>query len=198
MNTVIQILYFLINLFGSLYLSAILLRFLLQAARADFYNPISQFLVKITNPVLLPLRRIIPGLWGVDLASLVLAILFHWLVMQILILVTGAGGLIAPHLMIVWALIGITLNIITLYLFAGFVLFITSFLAPYSRHPAIVLVHQLLEPLLAPVRRFIPSAGGLDFSLFFVGIFLVVMRMMVIGIGNGLKVPFSYLIGYTG
>lgn len=198
MNTFIQILFFLINLFGSLYLSAILLRFLLQAARADFYNPISQFLVKITNPVLLPLRRIIPGLWGIDLASLVLAILFHWLVMQILILVTGAGSLIGPHLMIVWALIGIALNIITLYLFAGFVLFITSFLAPYSRHPAIVLVHQLLEPLLAPVRRFIPSVGGLDFSLFFAGIFLVVMRMMVIGIGNSLKVPFSYLIGYTG
>jgi YggT family protein len=198
MNTFIQILYFLINLFGSLYLSAILLRFLLQAARADFYNPISQFLVKITNPVLLPLRRIIPGLWGIDLASLVLAILFHWLVMQILILVTGAGSLIGPHLMIVWALIGIALNIITLYLFAGFVLFITSFLAPYSRHPAIVLVHQLLEPLLAPIRRFIPSVGGLDFSLFFVGIFLVVMRMMVMGIGSSLKVPFSYLIGYTG
>lgn len=198
MDTLIKILYFLINLFGSLYLSAILLRFLLQVARADFYNPISQLLVKITNPVLRPLRKLIPGLWGVDLASLVLALLFHWLVMQILILVTGAGSLMAPHLMIVWALIGITLNIITLYLFAGFVLFITSFVAPYSRHPAIVLIHQLLEPLLAPVRRYIPPAGGLDFSLFFVGIFLVVMRMMVMGIGGSLNVPFNYLIGYTG
>lgn len=198
MNTLIQIVYFLVDLFGSLYLSAILLRFLLQAARADFYNPISQLLVKITNPLLLPLRKIIPGLWGLDLASLVLALLFHWLVMQLLILVDQGGPLVGPHLMIVWALIGIALNMITLYLFAGFILFITSFVAPYSRHPAIVLTHQLLEPLLAPVRRYIPPAGGLDFSLFFVGIFLVVMRMAVIGIGGSLNVPFRYLIGYTG
>lgn len=197
MNTLVQILSFLINLFGSLYLSIILLRFLLQAARADFYNPISQLLVKLTNPLLLPLRRIIPGLWGVDLASLALAILFHWLVMQILVLV-NSGPWIGPHLMIVWALIGITLNIISLYLFAGFILFITSFLAPYSRHPAITLVQQLLEPLMAPVRRFLPPAGGLDFSLFFVGIFLIVMRMVVIGIGENLRVPVGSLIGYTG
>ena len=197
MNTLVQILSFLINLFGSLYLSIILLRFLLQAARADFYNPISQLLVKLTNPLLLPLRRIIPGLWGVDLASLALAILFHWLVMQILVLV-NSGPWIGPPLMIVWALIGITLNIISLYLFAGFILFITSFLAPYSRHPAITLVQQLLEPLMAPVRRFLPPAGGLDFSLFFVGIFLIVMRMVVIGIGENLRVPVGSLIGYTG
>jgi YggT family protein len=197
MNTLIDILLFLINLFGSLYLCAILLRFLLQTARADFYNPISQMLVKATNPLLLPLRRIIPGLWGIDLASLVLAVFFHWLVMQIVILV-ASGPWVPPHLMIVWALIGITLNIITLYLFAGLILFVTSFIAPHSRHPAIILVHQLLEPLMAPVRRFIPPAGGLDFSLFFVGIFLVVMRMLVVGIGNQLRVPFQFLIGYTG
>ncbi|MBC6906039.1 YggT family protein [Saccharophagus sp. K07] len=198
MQTLQQILTFLINLFGSLYLCIILLRFLLQTARADFYNPISQVLVKLTNPVLIPLRRIIPGFWGIDFASLVLAILVHWLVMQILILVAQGGPIVGPHLMLVWALISLSLNIITIYLFAGFILFITSFLAPYSRHPAIVLVHQLLEPLLAPVRRFVPPVGGLDFSLFFVGIFLVVLRMVVIGIGNNLRVPFGYLIGYTG
>lgn len=197
MQTLSEILFFLINLFGSLYLSAIILRFLLQTARADFYNPISQTLVKITNPLLLPLRKVIPGLWGLDLASLVLAIVFHWLVSQLLILV-DKGPLVAPHLMIVWALIGIALNIINLYLFAGFILFITSFLMPYSRHPAIVLTHQLLEPLLAPVRRYIPPTGGLDFSLFFVGVFLVVMRMLVIGISGGLNVPLGYLVGYTG
>lgn len=195
MQTLIDILVFLINVFGSLYLSAILLRFLLQTARADFYNPLSQALVKLTNPLLLPLRRIIPGLWGIDLASLVLALLFHWLAMQLMVLVSG-GPLLPPHLMIVWSLFSISLNIITLYFVAGLVLFITSFLAPHSRHPIIVLVHQLLEPLLAPVRRFIPPAGGLDFSLFFVGIFLAVLRMAMIGMGNSIRVPFGSLIGY--
>lgn len=195
MQTLIDILVFLINVFGSLYLSVILLRFLLQTARADFYNPVSQMLVRLTNPLLLPLRRIIPGLWGIDLASLVLALLFHWVVMQLMVVVSG-GPLVGPHLMIVWSLFSISLNIITLYLVAGFLLFITSFLAPYSRHPVIVLVHQLLEPLLAPVRKFIPPAGGLDFSLFFVGIFLAVLRMAVIGMGNAIRVPFGSLIGY--
>lgn len=195
MQTLIDILVFLINVLGSLYLSVILLRFLLQMARADFYNPVSQMLVKVTNPLLLPLRRIIPGLWGIDLASLVLAILFHWLVMQLAVLVSG-GPFIPPHLMIVWALFSISLNIITLYIVAGFLLFITSFLAPHSRHPVIILVHQLLEPLMAPIRRFIPPAGGLDFSLFFVGIFLMVLRMAMIGMGNSIRVPFGSLIGY--
>lgn len=195
MQTLIDILVFLINVLGSLYLSIILLRFLLQMARADFYNPVSQMLVKVTNPLLRPLRRIIPGFWGIDLASLVLAVLFHWLVMQLAILVSG-GPLFPPHLMIVWALFSISLNIITLYIVAGFLLFITSFLAPHSRHPVIILVHQLLEPLMAPIRRFIPPAGGLDFSLFFVGIFLMVLRMAMIGMGNSIRVPFGSLIGY--
>lgn len=195
MQTLIDILVFLINVFGSLYLSVILLRFLLQMARADFYNPISQTLVKLTNPLLRPLRRIIPGFWGIDLASIVLAILFHWLAMQLMVLVSG-GPMLAPHMMIVWALFSISLNIITLYFVAGFILFITSFVAPYSRHPVIVLVHQLLEPLMAPIRRFIPPAGGLDFSLFFVGIFLMVVRMAMIGMGKSMYVPFGSLIGY--
>lgn len=196
MDTMIEIILFLIRVFGSLYLSVILLRFLLQTARADFYNPISQLLVKLTNPILIPLRRLIPGLFGIDVASLVFAILFHWLVMQIMVLIAGAG-LIPPHYMLGWSVIGITLNVINIYFFAGIVIFITSFIAPHSTHPALMLVRQLLEPLLAPVRRIIPPAGGLDFSLFFVGISLVIMRMIVRGIGATINTPFDYLIGYV-
>ncbi len=196
MSTLIEILVFLIRVFGGLYLSIILLRFLLQSARADFYNPVSQTLVKLTNPLVVPLRRIIPGLWGVDLASVLLAVVFHWLVMQVILFVMGAG-LIPPHLMLAWSLIGVSLNIITLYIFAGFVLFITSFLAPYSRNPVIVLVQQLLEPLLAPIRKFIPPMGGLDFSLFFAGIALYVLRIAVYGIGQNLQTPFNLLVGYA-
>lgn len=196
MDTLVEILTFLIRVFGSLYLSVILLRFMLQTARADFYNPVSQFLVKITNPVLMPLRKIIPGFFGIDLASLVFALLFHWLVMQILLLVVNIG-FVAPHFMIIWALIGIALNMITLYLVAGFVVFIASFLAPYSRHPVLVLIYQLIEPLMAPIRRYIPPVGGLDFSLFFVGIFLIVFRMLVEGIGRSVQTPFGFLIGYA-
>lgn len=196
MNTLIEILIFLIRVFGSLYLSLILLRFLLQTARADFHNPVSQMLVKLTNPLLKPLRRVIPGIAGVDLASLVLAVIFHYLVMQIMLMVAGYG-LISPLRMLAWSLIGVVLNIIMLYLIGSFVVMIASFVAPYSRHPALILVRQLMEPLLAPVRRFIPPMGGLDFSLFFVGIFLYVMRILVHGIGSSIGTPFPFLIGYT-
>lgn len=196
MNTMLDIVIFLIRVFGSIYLSVILLRFLLQTARADFYNPISQLLVRITNPILIPLRKVIPGFWGIDLASIVFAILFHWLVLQIIVLIS-MGGVVSPLRMIPWSMIGITLNIITIYLFCGFIIFITSFLAPYSSHPVLVLIRQLMEPLMAPIRRFIPPTGGLDFSLFFVGIFLIIMRMVVMGIGQSIGTPFGALIGYA-
>lgn len=191
-----EILIFLIRVFGGLYLCVILLRFLLQTARADFYNPVSQGLVKLTQPLLGPLRKVIPGFWGVDLASLVLAVLFHWLVMQLMLLVVGYG-LVAPHLMVAWALIGVAGNIITIYIFSGFVLFISSFVAPYSRNPVLLLVRQLLEPLMAPIRRFLPATGGLDFSLLFVGIGLYVLRIVVYNIGGYLGTPFNFLVGYA-
>lgn len=196
MVTIIEILSFLIRVFGSLYLSIILLRFLLQLARADFYNPVSQMFVKLTNPILKPLRRVIPGFWGIDLACVVFAILFHWLAMQLLLIVNG-HSLVAPHYMLAWSLIGIILNVSMLYTVAGFVLVIASFLAPFSSHPILVLVRQLMEPLLAPVRRVIPPTGGLDLSLFFVMIGLVVIRMAVSGIGSSIGTPFGALIGYT-
>lgn len=197
MATLIQILTFLIEVFGSLYLSVIILRFLLQTARADFYNPISQLLVKLTNPLLIPLRKAIPGLMGIDLASLVLALLFHWVVM-LLLLAIQFGQQVSSLLvmMIPWSMIGIALNVIILYIVAGFVIFISSFIAPYSTHPALLLVRQLMEPLMAPVRRFIPPTGGMDFSLFFVGIALVVIRMVVVGIGESINTPFNFLFSY--
>lgn len=196
MTTLIQILSFLIHVLGSLYLSVILLRFLLQVARADFYNPISQQLVKLTNPVLMPLRKVIPGFWGLDLACVVFAILFHWFAMQLFLLVNGQP-FFPPHYMLAWSLVGIILNVCTLYTVAGIVMVIASFIAPYSSHPILVLIRQLMEPVLAPFRRIIPSTGGLDLSLFFLMITLVVIRMTVQGIGATFNTPFAALIGYN-
>lgn len=196
MDTLTQIIIFLIRVFGGLYLCVILLRFLLQTARADFHNPVSQTLVKLTSPLLIPLRRVVPGVFGIDIASLVLALLFHWLVMQLILLVAGYG-LVAPQYMLAWAVIGLIGNVISIYIFAGFVLFISSFLAPFSQNPLLLLVRQLLEPMLAPVRRFVPPVGGLDFSLLFLGVGLYVIRIMVYSIGNHLNTPFNFLVGYA-
>jgi YggT family protein len=196
MSTMIDIILFLIKVFGSLYLTVIILRFLLQTARADFYNPISQTLVKLTNPVLIPLRKVIPGFFGIDLASIVLALVFHYVVMQLLVLVAG-GGLQPPHYMFGWSIIGVALHTIQLYIMGGFVLFISSFIAPFSRQPALLLVRQLLDPLMRPVQRLIPATGGLDFSLFFVGILLIIARMIIRGMGSEIGTPFQFLIGFN-
>ncbi|MEY4590466.1 MAG: hypothetical protein RL497_2542 [Pseudomonadota bacterium] len=195
MSTLVSILHFLLNTLGSLYLLAICLRFLMQLARADFYNPLSQLVVKITNPVLMPLRKIIPGLWGVDMASVVLALLFHTLMVELMILVVH-GALYMPFTVLYWALIGTLLFVSHVYLILFFVVMIASFVAPYSRNPALVLVYQIVEPLLAPFRKIIPPTGGFDFSMLFAGLALMVVRMALQGVANSTGVPLGMLLGF--
>ena len=106
MGALNEILGYLIQTAISLYMLAMLLRFLLQLVRADFYNPISQFLVKATNPVVVPLRRVIPGVGGLDLASLLLAVLLQLLAIVALILLNNLP-LPNPLVLILWAILGI-------------------------------------------------------------------------------------------
>ena len=166
---------------GSLYLLIVLLRFILQLVRADFYNPLSQFVVKATKPLLNPLRRVVPGLGGLDLASLVLAILVQLLLMVVTLLLLGygVGGLILPLLL--WAVIGVTALFLKVFYFALIVSVILSWVAPGSYNPGAQLVNQLCEPVLAPFRKLIPNLGGLDISPIFAFIALNLIDMLVIG-----------------
>ncbi|HMU65773.1 MAG TPA: YggT family protein [Cellvibrionaceae bacterium] len=195
MSTVISIIQFLLNTLGSLYLLAICLRFLMQLARADFYNPLSQLVVKLTNPLLLPLRKIIPGLWGIDMASVVLALLFHTLMVELMILVQH-GVLYMPFAVLYWALIGTVLFVSHIYLILFFVVMIASFIAPYSSNPALVLCYQIVEPVLAPFRKIIPPAGGFDFSMLFAGLVIMVVRMALQGVAASSGVPLGMLLGF--
>jgi YggT family protein len=196
MTTLIQILLFLISTFASLYLLAICLRFLMQLSRADFYNPISQLVVKLTAPLLMPLRKVIPGLWGLDLASLVLALVFHALVITLMVLVAG-GGWLSPLSALFWSLLGTLLYVVHIYLVLFFIIMIASFVAPYSRHPVLMLCQQLAEPLLSPLRRVLPATGGLDFSMFFASIGLFVVRMALYGMAAGAGVPMNVVLGFA-
>ena len=157
---------YVIQTLGSLYLLIVLLRFVLQLVRADFYNPLSQFIVRATSPLLMPLRRVIPGFGGVDLASLVLALLVQLLLM-IVILALGErpdGNLLQ---LLIWALIGVASLFLNIFFFALIISIILSWVAPGTHNPAAQLVHQISEPLLAPIRRFLPNLGGLDISPIF-------------------------------
>lgn len=170
---------YVIQTLGSFYLLIVLLRFVLQLVRADFYNPLSQFIVRATSPLLMPLRRIIPGFGGFDLASLVLAILVQLALMMVTLAILGFGfGNLLQ--LLVWSLIGVTSLFLKIFFFALIVSVILSWVAPGSHNPAAQLVQQICEPLLAPIRRFLPNLGGLDISPIFAFIALNLLDMLVI------------------
>ncbi|WP_165674180.1 YggT family protein [Metapseudomonas otitidis] len=165
----------------SLYLLVVLLRFILQLVRADFYNPLSQFVVRATKPLLNPLRKIIPGLGGLDLASLVLAVLLQWLLMIVVLLLMGANPLGALPQLLVWSVISITSLFLKVFFFAMIISVILSWVSPGSYNPGAQLVNQICEPLLAPFRKLLPNLGGLDISPIFAFIALNLLDRFVIG-----------------
>jgi YggT family protein len=181
-----EILGYLVQTLLSLYLLTMLLRFVLQLVRADFYNPICQFLVKVTNPLVLPLRRVLPGFAGLDMASLILALLLQLAGIVALLLINGLG---LPNilLLLVWSVIGLVGLLVNIYFFALLAMIILSWVAPGSKHPAIYLLHQITEPVMAPVRKVLPAMGGMDFSPILVFILInviqIALRHMAAGVG---------------
>ncbi|MEK1908370.1 MAG: YggT family protein [Pseudomonas sp.] len=176
-----EALIYIIQTLGSLYLLIVLLRFILQLVRADFYNPLSQFTVKATQPLLKPLRRIIPGFGGLDLASLVLAILVQLLLMVIIVALAGANPAAVGLQLLVWTMIAVTSLFLKIFFFAMIISVILSWVAPGSYNPGAQLVNQICEPLLAPFRKLIPSLGGLDISPIFAFMALHLLDRFVIG-----------------
>lgn len=154
---------FLIGTLFDLYIGIVLLRLFLQWVRADFYNPLSQFVVKVTNPLLLPLRKLIPGFGGIDIASLVLAYL---LALVEVLLLTGMLFNIQFFNPWVFALAFFRLVAATFNLFAFMMLLrvLMSWIAPAGYNPVVAVLFQLTEPVLAPIRKLIPPIAGLDFS----------------------------------
>ncbi|GHD40311.1 YggT family protein [Marinobacter persicus] len=165
---------------STFYMTVVLLRFLLQLARADFYNPITQFVVKATNPPLRPLRRIIPGWGGIDGASLVLAVIIQALAFFfILIALNGGIPSLNPLTLLVWAVLNVLGLIVKIYFWSVIAVVVVSWIAPQSGHPAIQLVAQLTEPVMRPVRNLMPSMGGLDLSPIIVFLILNVISVVI-------------------
>jgi YggT family protein len=171
--------YLLVNTLGGLYVLAVLLRFMLQVARADFYNPFTQAIVRLTDPAVRAVRRVIPGYRGLDFASLILALLAQC-VCTFLLITTSGYAVPGAGLIITWSVVGLLSFILNIYFWAMMISIIASFIAPYSGHPALVLVRQLTEPVMEPFRRLLPSMGGLDLSPIFVFLGLQIIRMLFI------------------
>jgi YggT family protein len=165
---------------SSFYLTIVLLRFLLQLAQADFHNPITQFAVKVTNPLLRPLRRFIPGWGGLDGASLVLAVIIQAVTFYlILIAMNGSVPSFNPLTLLTWSVLNVLDLIVTIYFWSVIATVVVSWIAPGSNHPAIQLIAQITEPVMRPVRNIVPSMGGLDLSPIIVFLILNVVQVVI-------------------
>ncbi len=169
---------FLVNTLFGLYILAVLLRFLLALVRADFYNPVSQFLVKVTNPVLIPLRRIIPSAGKVDTSALVLMLVLQMAALGLIALLRDSQISIAALLLLSLAeLLGLLLNV---FLFAILIQVIMSWLNPGAYNPAVSLLYSLTEPVLRPCRRLIPPFSGIDLSPLVALIVIQLAKMLLL------------------
>jgi YggT family protein len=168
---------FLIHTLFTLYIAALMLRLLLALVRADFYNPLSQFLVTVTNPVVIPLRRVIPSIGGVDSASIILILALKVLELWLLALIAGAA--LSPLTLIVVAIIQLAELLIYIFIFALIVQAVISWIAPAQvyENPAVSILRDLTWPLLQPVRRVLPPIGMVDLSplVVIIGLYVVLI-----------------------
>ena len=169
---------YLVSTVTDLYVTAILLRLLLQWVRADFYNPLSQFLIKITNPVVIPARRIIPSIGKLDTASVVVMLLLELLQLVIIGLISQME--FAFQFLLLFAMKKLLVTLLLTYFVLIIARVIVSWIANQTRHPIIPLIHQLTEPVLRPFSRLVPPLGGVDLSPLFA---LIAVRFLLLLLG---------------
>ncbi len=161
-----------------LYVLCFVLRFVLQATRADFHNPLSQLIVRVTNPVVLPLRRLVPGFRGLDMSSLVVVLVLEVIATAVLFpLKTGVSP--SPVGLLYFALLRTMMTVLRMYMFAVLIYALMSFVNPGTYNPLTSVLASISEPLLRPVRRIIPAIAGLDLSPLFVIIGLQALMMAI-------------------
>lgn len=177
---------FLIQTLFGLYITLVAIRFLLQWARADFYNPISQFVVKLTSPVLRPLRQVIPGYAGMDLAALVLAWFLKSIELGLLVVVLGLNVSLFGALG--WAVPAVVELFLNIFLFAILIRVILSWVNPDPYNPAVSLLTRITDPIMRPAQRLIQPIGGIDLSPMAVIIGIILLEMLVIP-------PLKWLVG---
>jgi len=154
---------FLIRTLFDIYTLLVLLRFILPWVGADFYNPVSQFLIKITEPPVAPFRALIPKIKQIDISILGFILLIVMLKFTILLLLNLN---IFPNIfgLIVWSFADIINHVRELYFYAIIIVIILSWLQPHIHNPGLDILQKLTSPLLTPVRRIMPQFGGIDIT----------------------------------
>jgi YggT family protein len=182
---------------GALLLLMIVLRGVLHLSRVNFYNPLSQLVVRLTNPMLSPLRPVLPARGRIDWAAVILAIGIQTLILVAIAWVAGdRWALPDPITLLIWGVIGVLGLLINLYFFMLIAMIVVSWIAPGSRHPAIELIWQVSEPVMAPFRALLPNMGGIDFSPILVFISINVIQIGLRHLALSVGLPPGLVFGF--
>ena len=189
-GSLIQAVIFVIDVFAGLYLLLLLIRFLIPWLRIDFRDPLAQGIMKLTSPVVIPVRRFLPAIGRVDTATLVVAFIIQYIAVLIIFALVGAPVISALAIAVesVFRLLGLIVNI---FMFGIIISIILSWIAPNSYNPAIGIVRAIADPVLRPFRRVIPPMGGFDISPIFAIVALGVLRILL----NGMREEALIIVG---
>ncbi|WP_310608124.1 YggT family protein [Buttiauxella brennerae] len=175
---------FLVKTLIELYVMVLLIRIWMQWSRCDFYNPFAQFIVKITQPIVGPLRRIIPSIGPIDTASLLVAFILTTMKYPILLLIqVGALSLDPMNLLV--GLLSLLKSAGTLVFWVIIIRSLMSWISQ-GRSPIEYVLMQLTEPMMAPIRRVLPAMGGIDFSAMIVILILYALNYLGMDLFPGL------------
>ncbi|WP_428241528.1 YggT family protein [Gynuella sp.] len=178
MGAMYEIVFLLLKTAFSIYLIALVARFLAQLARADFYNPLAQTVVKITNPIILPLRKIIPGYGGIDNASLLAIYLVQLL--YGFIISTLAGGYYNIGQLALFAVLGVAGVFFMVLFWSMLIVAIASWVSAGSYNPLLGFIAQMIEPFVGPFRRLGLQVGVLDLSFMVAVLVLYILQNIIL------------------
>ena len=160
-----QALYFIVKTLAQLYLLLLLLRFWLPIMRADFRNPIANGILRITSPLVIPIRRIIPPIGRLDTSTILVAYILEFLLILALLALRGLRVEALP--IAITAILELAILSLNLFFFVILIKIILSWVAPQNYNPMTVLLNSMADPVLRPFRRIVPAIGGFDISPIF-------------------------------
>ena len=170
-----EAIYFIVRTLTQLFLLLLLLRFWLPWLRADFRNPVAQGILRITSPLVIPIRRLLPSIGRLDTATILLTFVIQFL--AIVLLLAILNRMADPFTIALVSLIELAILSLNLFFFVILIRIILSWISPNNYNPVTALLTTISEPILRPFRRLIPPVGGLDISPIFA---IVLLQAVVI------------------
>ena len=178
-NNLASALVYIINAVSSIVLLVLLLRLILPFLRADFRNPIAQGILRITSPIVIPVRRVVPSFGRLDTATFLIAFTIQFLVIWLMLKLFGSS---APFgIMAYAAIIKLIVLTVNLFIYAIIIRIVLSWIARGQYSPVTAIVSTITEPVLRPFRRIIPPLGGFDISPVFAIILLTACTIVISG-----------------